>query len=194
MWRPIVTAARGRPRGSAEVIPSSQRSAAARSGGIDAVRVLVAQVPGPQRRVPGERRPPPQPPAATWAAHDRRGPRTSCAARSDTGARRRRRGTVASRSAPPSAHGGIQSTPLMCPANSVGMIAKPARSAASATAPGARASRRPRDRASGWNASQNRKHRTESKPPPAMPREVRRRPPPRSNRTTTASRSAPASS
>ncbi len=69
---------------------------------------------------------------------------------------------------PPSAHPGIQLTPLMWPVNRVGMRLSPASAAASATCTSRRSAPRSTLPGSGWKVSHSRKMRTESRPLAAM--------------------------
>ena len=74
----------------------------------------------------------------------------------------------ASPSEPPSAHGGIQFTPLMWPVKSVGTSASPSSPARSATATSRSSIARSTSSGAGWKSSQVRNTRTESRPLPAM--------------------------
>ncbi len=69
-----------------------------------------------------------------------------------------------SRSVPPSAHAGIQFTPLMCPVKRVGTSATPAPAARSATAISRSSMRGSTSFGAGWKSAQVRKSLIESRP------------------------------
>ena len=128
MWMPIVTPAAAIGRADRAVMaakpsprePPDRRESCSSS----------SRSPGPTPTAPGARRAPPlpRPPTRLRAPRCRRR-RTSSAARSRRRAPPDTTRKRASRSVPPRAQAGIQSTPLMCPVNSVGMRSSPARQA-----------------------------------------------------------------
>ena len=164
MCMPIVIGRPGSCRRIAVVMRSSHASPTPRVGRDRAVRVLVAEIPGPDAGMAGERGRGRGRQALLGV--DDLGVGVPVADARPSRARRRPRPTRkrGSPPAPPVAHAGIQLTPLMWPMKSVTISVTPASTAASAASTSRSSTAASIVVGVGWTSSQRTKTRTLSNP------------------------------